>query len=726
MSARASSDVALSPEAREIVWRVFGAGESLLTNLSTYDLIEPIVSRHLAQENRHQAIDEIRGWFVLDGNTRRIKPDIIEKIAVIIVEGIDSEQSDLAPWSIAWIDSEISGKILSSRWCDVRIKSFVGSVLGILERLCSQDRVLDPVRSARLADVEVNGILPRGSFDRDGKVQTFDELYAYNSNLVHFGIHENARNLMELIIDVEPDCFPSMIARLDHRVVQAWAADYISVRVGQTGYGRPLEWIAMDSCEELIALAIVHTLSMVERLDRDRHYAERLGKAVQGWSTESSQPADELDHTATDLVNGLAGRLGALNGINCFRWVGELLSRAPNMLDGQGEQGKPRRVVQLERAFTDLLARVAIDAWSEDQLDALITGLRLNTRDTWPRHIVDVARAIGDSDRPLANEMFRVALEQSEQQVAEQLAEGRFFEHWSDWHYREWINGLGVSLAFSCDNIDLVKWVEDRCRALPLSVWDAETDGARFFSANPVAQFWFLVAFHAIAQRGEVGRPVDPPEVRALAELLWRHCNFAGRYLNEHANGDVENSVAAEYAARCVIEYGEPSGRWLFDHAGRGEAGPRPLWAIMCQRSRKREREQQTDADCDAKIIKEFVRVASVRFGNGSRWDLEDLKYWGDLWILLETIEEAERTAKAILAVVPKDREFRRVVGRIYEITALKLLALVASSDKLSPGMKDVVRCLHKDLWPDPYIPEEERSDRRQIDEWLNRPAASV
>ena len=528
---------------------------------------------------------------------------------------------------------------------------------------------------------------------------------------------------MKLVLDVQPERFESMIARLDHRVVQAWAADYMNSMAGPTDYRKPLEWIAGSSCDDLIAVAIVHTLNIVNRLDRDRHYAERVGEGRHGWRAEFRQPPNELDRVATALLSELADRLGALDSIDCGRWVGELLSRAPNMLDRGDGQGRPRRVGQLEDGCTAVLARVAVRSWSDDLRAALISGLRLNTRGTWARHIVNVALAVCDSDGTLANEMFRVALEPVERQVVEESGKGQFYDNWSDWHYREWTNGLGVAIALGHKDIDLVKWVSDRCRPLPLSVWDVEADSASFYSADPVAQFWFLVAFHAIVHRDEAGLVVDRAEVRALAELLWSHCHFVGQYLDNHS----ENSVAAEYAARCAIEYGEPSGGWLLDQVDSREVGPRALSAIMSQRARKRAREQPTDADSEAKVTIKFLRVASVRFGDGSRFGLEDLKYWSDLWLLLEAAEEAERTAKAMLAILPRDHESRRVLGRVYEITVLKLLSLVATSTiKLSPAMERVVTRLYRDLWADSYIPEHERTDRRQIDEWLSRSALSV
>ena len=246
MSINVSSDVALPSEAKKVVWRIFGAGESLLNKRSTYDLIEPVISRRYvaSDDERDKAIAEIRGWFVVHENRRRIRPDMIEPIADMIVEGIDVECPELGPWAIAWINSDVVKKIILSRWSGELVASFVDAVLRVLDQLCDQDRILDPAQSARLAGVDVDGTIPRGSFDRDGKVQTFDELYTHNSKLVHFAIHRKAINLMKLILDVLPERFESMITRLDHRVVQAWAADYMNSMAEPMNYRRRLEWIA--------------------------------------------------------------------------------------------------------------------------------------------------------------------------------------------------------------------------------------------------------------------------------------------------------------------------------------------------------------------------------------------------------------------------------------------------------------------------------------------------
>ena len=178
MSINVSSDVALPSDVKKNIWRIFAAGESLLNKRSTYDLIEPVISRRCVVSDvvRDSAIAEIRGWFDVHENGRRIKNDMIEPIAVMIVEGIDAECSDVVPWAIAWINSDIAKKTILSQWSGERVTSFLDSVLNVLEQIVDRDRILDSAQSARFAGVDVDGTIPRGSFDRAGKVQTFDEL----------------------------------------------------------------------------------------------------------------------------------------------------------------------------------------------------------------------------------------------------------------------------------------------------------------------------------------------------------------------------------------------------------------------------------------------------------------------------------------------------------------------------------------------------------------------
>ena len=166
--------------------------------------------------------------------------------------------------------------------------------------------------------------------------------------------------------------------------------------------------------------------------------------------------------------------------------------------------------------------------------------------------------------------------------------------------------------------------------------------------------------------------------------------------------------------ARYTAQFGEPSDAWLLNQARNPGVGPRVLWTLIDQRMLKGDREGGTDTHFDEMIATELLRVASGCFGNGRQFDLETLRFWGWLWLLLGVIDEAEQTAMAIVSFP------LRVHDRTDKILALKLLALVASTRKLAPTISDYPAWLYDQLWPG-YTPSEERADRQQIDELLER-----
>ena len=208
---------------------------------------------------------------------------------------------------------------------------------------------------------------------------------------------------------------------------------------------------------------------------------------------------------------------------------------------------------------------------------------------------------------------------------------------------------------------------------------------------------------------------IDPDVVRTLAENLWDHCRFAGQHLPGHPAA----LVASELAARFAAEFGEPNDAWLLDRARHLGVGPLALWALIDQRRLKNSREGGTDAQYDQMITTELVRVASDRFGDGVQFDLETLRSWGQLWLLLDATDEAEQTAIAICAFPLREHD------RVYKILVLKLFALVASKRKLAPEIEGYVASLYRQLWPG-YTTSEELEAREQIDELLKQSEFSI
>ncbi len=52
MAAGTMTDVSLPDEAKAVIWRIFGAGESPLTRRSTFDLIERVIYRYVSSSTQ--------------------------------------------------------------------------------------------------------------------------------------------------------------------------------------------------------------------------------------------------------------------------------------------------------------------------------------------------------------------------------------------------------------------------------------------------------------------------------------------------------------------------------------------------------------------------------------------------------------------------------------------------------------------------------------------------
>lgn len=713
MNARTKPSLYLPDEAKAVIWQIFGAGESPLTGRSTFELIEPVICKHVSSSTqRDWAISTVRGWFETIGEQRWLKQDIREGVAVLIFEGIGADRSETAIWAIGSIDGDLAASIIRSRWGPEEIDSFVEAVLAALEKICERDEVLNAAGVVPYAEVHSGKArIPRDAVQREGTLATFQHLSNHGFDLIHRALHPSAGNLVELVIDLQPERFDSLIERLDHPVMQARAAYHMVTATRALDHRKPLLWITEDSCDALIALAIVHTLEAVNRLDDDIRYSERLGEDRHIWSSELRPPQDDLDAAAFKLLNSLVDRLAMLDPLACARWIGELLSGAPNALMRGGTLEKPPRIEQLEKMGVELLAHLVRHSWSDDLLAALCTGLCLSPRTTWTRHLAEVAWEVRDVEPVRAGALARATLDKLEHHVAEEFEHDHLFLDWKDWHDREWIAGLGAALALSSEDIDLPEWVSTRCRALPLSVWDAEKSYKIFSSADRVAQIWFLVALHAIPALMQIDRVVDPVRVRALAEAVWTHCYFTGQYLPDGR----DRSIASEHAARFAIEFGDPRDLWLLEQARSPKVGPQVLSALIDQRKKKAAREGERHADYKM-VMDEVAHAASNRFADGGFYGFESLHYWGRLWLMLGAIEQAYRTAKAVLAFP------MRAFDRGSKVLVLELLTMGADGEGLDQATRDCIGTTYRELWPVyGYTPDTERADRQRIDEILER-----
>lgn len=712
MQSDIDSDLLVPDQARAIVWRIFGEGASPFKGRSSFELVRPMVEHHVSAIDRPRVIREIQGWFESHGNRHWLRPEMMERAAAVIVEGVRAAgPSEAAVWAIGSINAELAASLIRSDWSDSAIDSFVQATRRTLQTACDRNRILNARRGLGLDLDSDDAEILADSFVREGRIAAFQYLLNQGLDLVVGGLHPAIGNLIDLVLAVRPDLFSSLITKLDHPVAQSRTA-MLAIQVDRhSNHRATLDWIRADSCDAEVALAIVYTLDTVNLLDEDLRRSGGQDVSEQGWSTELRPPVDDLDAAAANLLAGLAHSLLQLEPCVCARWIGELLTVARRCLHLRGDN-KPLRVQQIETACTNILVQLVQSSWSEDLVTMLSAELRTHPTETWTRHLADLAWALREAAPRRAAKIARSALRGHETYVIQALKHNRSIFNWRYWDYREWISGLGACLAIANPTVDLPKWVVDRCRQLPLSVWDADADENRsaFITAERVARHYFVVSFHALPRLEELGGSVDPAGVLSLAKKFWDHCRFVQPYVVDRPGA----SVAAEFATRCAVEYGNASARWLLDLARHPAAGARVLWAAIDQRRLILEHggDQAVWSRWSRMDFNELASISSDRFRGGRPLGLDTLEYWGRLWLLLGAINDAEKTAIAILAFP------RRPLARRQKMLVLKLLALAEGKRGLAHSMRDRLQSLYRELWS-VLTPNDERADREQVDALL-------
>ena len=702
MPVKAGGDFSLSPEARETVWRIFGAGAAPGARGTVFDHIEPMVRRHVPPADQERAIATIGDWFETGAQVRWLKPDRAELVADLVIEGVGPRRSDEAVWAIGSVGLDLSAGKIKRNWAAGEVQTLVDAAVNVLNQ--AEARVRHGDRLAGSEDAELLSF--REAVSRDGIVAAFARLEEESLELVNQGLHPTVANLIDLAVELSTEQAPGLVSRLEVPTMQARAARRLAARTPADDSGAIVGWITEDTADTAIALAIVHVLGAARKLDDSRAPRKEPSRPPAG----KQGPGEAREHppdVVGNLVLRLLERLAGLEPTDCLRWIGELLNQASRALSLSGGGRKPGLLAQIEDECTRLAVRLFSESGSSHLLSHFQLGLLPGRGRHWVRHQMAIAREIRESAPGRAEELARATLDEHRRQLAEQREGHYLAPDWAAWKDREWLEGLGTALALARKDLDLRAWVADECRDLPLSVWDAEEDPDGFAMAEQMAQHWFLVALLAIPQRHAFSRPLEPPVVRALAEAVWAHCRFCRQHLQTHP----EASVAAELAARYAMQYGRGNDQWLLDQA-RGEGvGPGALRVLLEQRRSSNQPLAEDASDVDDLIVAELVRIALGRFDDGGQFDLEALRDWGRLWLSLGAVDQAERTAMAIVSFP------LRSADRNSRILALKLLGLVVRHRKPRHGVAEYVVPLYNQLWPVfGGTPHQERKDREEIE----------
>ena len=684
-----------------VIWRIVGNDESPLTRETTTRLIERTIRKHVKHvpaTTRDHAIALVHGWFEFHGDKGWIKEDIRESAAQLIVDGIRealSIQNGIANHETAFcavgsIQPDVAIDMISSSWSREELDKFTNYAFKTLETLNEKDAVLNP---SRVESFGIGGV--RASVE---DVPTRERLKTYwRFKDYDWYLYSSVANMIEFLVTLNPQHFYTLVRTIDNPVIQLRAARCMIDRYGDADHYMPLQWITDKSSDSLVALAIVHILDRVNRLDSDLR-----------WDTEGGRAQDNLDPSASCLLEHTVERLGKLEPTIGAKWVVELLINSTSTLNASGHSEKSRRVEQVEELCQQQFERLVRRYWSDELLAEFRDGLYLTPLVPRTLPLAQVAYDVRESEPERSTEIARLILDTHEQQITESLEDDKgFFYDLSSWLQLDRVNSLGLALVLSDKELDLPKWVLDRCRALPLSVWDAEADYGRFLNAENVAQFRFLVALHAIQMLPDVGRVLDPKSALTLAETLWMHSQFAGRHISRFDCSDV-----AAFAVRVAVHFGKPSDEWVLNQAENSGVGPHPLLTLIHQRMSDTDERIELDDRHQALFYSELRRIASGRFRDVRGLEPTDLYYLGELWLLLEADEEAKATAMAMLSFP------QRQLTRAHKILALKLLAFSSSRQGLAPAEEDRVGVLYSELWT-PYTPAEERDTRQQVDDLL-------
>ena len=695
--------ITLPDEALPLVWQILGVGESPFRPSLDQELVETWVRNQVSRGNQDTVTNEIRGWFHLDSEHWILREEFRVPAAMLILHGIKEDINyagkslgdDIAFWAIGSIHPDVAETVIRSQWSADEIRTIVNYALQILNQLCHRNRVINPDRIARfsVAGAEVTVDVTQ----QQDKLKTFQRLEE-----CEWWLYPGVLSMVGLLIKLDPSLFVPMVEKVEHPVVQRWAAQCAAGYFTHANFQRPLEWITDRSPDAAVALAIVHTVENINHLDSEARRNSR-----------SHKENVNLDETGSELVTGLLDKLATNEPIAAARWMIELLNYSVTAFPAYGSPEKPGRVERVEQLCIEKLSRLVSQYWSDELSRVLRAGLLSNPFLPKALPIAYIAWEIRESWPERSVELACMILDEHERHVREALdGDHRFFYNSGNWSAQDWIFGLGIALALSGTDLDPLRWALDRCSALPLSVWDADDDPKRFRKADEAVGLYCSVALRAVDILYSNGYSTDVGLAIALAEKLWDHRSFVERC----AYSLCSDWYAAEYSARAAVALGKPAESWLLAQVNNPVVPPRILWALIDE-SRSRAGQTTGNATPQQRTIRSrLLRAASNRYGNSTGTHLDDLRYLARLWTLLGGAKEAEHTAMNILA-------FRRPkLQRTDQIAALELLAFAASLRRPTATVTKITTSLYGELWPG-HTPLGEVEKRKVVDDLLNRAA---
>ena len=690
-----TSTLHLSEVAQQAVWRIFGNGLAPLKQSTCRDLVEPIIQKLLRKtDESDRAIAEINNWFDPDGGPNQLRPDISEPVAEIIIDGIREalstttgiENHDTAFWAMGSIRSDLSAPIMRASWSPEQIDIFAAYALDTLESLHEKGNLIDP---KHIVGPDIRGATAHShEIGHDDPLRTFhvgpDTVYeAYR--LMYPGIP----SVVDLLLELKPEMLPELVDKIQNHLLQSFAASCLASIRATSDYRQPLNWIAEASSTALIALAILHTLEIVH----EREIASR--------TLPNSGAAETVDLVAvSDPVADLVSSLAALGPVRSTSWAFELLNHT-----SFGPDQKRPTAEQVEQRCTQLLDDNVLNHWSNEVMNELEDGLRRARLEPRGKPLADIAWGMRDAQPERAAQISGIILDEHERRMAMALEDNEHFPYLGGrWNYQDWLTAVGAAVVMHHDDLDPMDWAMEKCKALPLSAWDADEDGGDFRVADRVARTQLNVGLYAVQLLTDAGRALDCGKLRTFAEKVWAHEDFVRQYCHLL----VEDSVTTECAARVAAAFGDPDQAWVLQQANSPAIDPQTLWALLDQMKR------QDNAALHDNTSEEIRQIASERYINSVEANPQSAPHLANLWVLLDAPQEAANTAQVLLTYHPSHAD------RADAIPALKMLVFAESRGGLANDLIEISRSLYDHLWGK-HTPRDELHAQQEIDAFLGR-----
>ena len=656
-------------------------------------LVEPIIQKQLRKtDEAYRAIAEIRSWFDPDEGPNQLRPDMSEPVAEIIIDGIREalsattgiENHDTAFWAMGSIRSDLPTPIMRSSWSPEQIDRFAAYALDTLESLQEKGNIIDP---KHIVGPDIRGATAHPhEIGHDDPLRTFhvgpDTAYqAYR--LMYPGILA----VVDLLLELKPEMLPELVDKVQNRLLQSFAASCLAGIRATSDYRQPLNWIADTSSTALIALAILHTLEIVH----EREIASR--------TLPNSGAVETVDLVAvSDPIADLVSSLAALGPARSTWWAFELLNHT-----SFGPDQKRPTAEQVEQRCTQLLNDNVLNHWSNEVTNELEDGLRRARLEPRGKPLADIAWGMRDAQPEKASQISGIILDEHERRMTMALEDNEQFPYFADrWNYQDWLTALGAAVVIHHDDLGPMDWAMKKCKALPLSAWDADEEGGVFRVADRVARTQMTVGLYAVQLLTGAGRVLDCGKLRSFAEKVWAHADFVRQYCDLL----VEDSVTAEFAARVAVAFGEPDQAWVLQQANSPAIDPQTLWTLLDQMKR------QDYAAVHDDTSEEIRKIASDRYINSVESNPQSAPHLANLWVLLDAPQEAAKTAQVLLTYHPSHAD------RAHTIPALKMLAFAESRGGLSNDLVETSWSLYDNLWGK-HTPRDEIHAQLEIDAFL-------